>query len=160
MVAYGVSSVTINQRMLNFLVKDEVGKAQMIYIAALLFYKRIKEVTGKANGSGRAYRRKNRFHVASSPGQPPTIDYGKLNKGILFDGKSEGVNLDITSIKKITGSKNSYEVVLPPLGLTLEYGTSRMRARPFIKNSLDFVLSNHLDLIIKIPLELVGFEVT
>jgi hypothetical protein len=158
MVALGVSSVTLNELQLLFLTQNEVAKSQMIYVAALLFYKRIKEVSGKANGSGRAYRRKNRVHVASAPGQPPTIDYGKLRKGILFDGKEASV-LNSVSLSRTTGTKAEYKVTLPPLSLNLEYGTSKMRARPFIKESLDFVLSNYLDLILKAPLELAGLRV-
>jgi hypothetical protein len=154
---FGLSSITINQTQFDYLTKDEVGKARMIYVAAVMFAKRLREVTGKANGSGRAYRRKNRVHVASAPGQPPTIDYGKLKEGILFDGKNP-IDFEVETVSRITG-KDVYKVTLPPLGLTLEYGTSEMRARPFIKDSLDYVLRNYLDIIINLPLVRAGLVV-
>lgn len=72
-----------------------------------------------ANGpkSGRIYKRKGVSHVASSPGQPPANDTGNLASSI--------------SIKK--PRKGLVELIIGALyAQPLEFGTSRMKARPFI----------------------------
>ncbi len=73
----------------------------------------------KGAKSGRVYKRYNpsRTHTASAPGQAPASDTGNLVRNI----KVVQVNQDVTQVK--SEARYSKE---------LEYGTSKMRARPFM----------------------------
>lgn len=74
--------------------------------------------------SGRTYRKYNpsRTHRASAPGQAPMSDTGRLASSITFDTRG-----DLTAI---VGSAIVYAVYL-------EYGTSRMAARPFFRPAVE-----------------------
>lgn len=74
--------------------------------------------------SGRLYQKYNprRTHRASAPGQPPMSDTGRLASSIVFD--QEG---DLTAS---VGSSLVY-------ALYLEYGTRKMRARPFFRPAVE-----------------------
>lgn len=82
------------------------------------------EVLGK-DGSGRVYKRRGGYHVASSPGQPPAPDTGNLRRNWLqrsYFAKGSGkwglrIRLQIKS-------KMFYAVFL-------QGGTRKMAARPF-----------------------------
>lgn len=66
---------------------------------------------------GRTYKRKKRYHIASSPGYAPNVDTGTLRASIKW---------------KPTG-KLKYQISDGVhYGVYLEYGTSRMAARPFM----------------------------
>lgn len=66
---------------------------------------------------GQTYKRKKRYHIASSPGYPPNVDTGTLR----------------ASIKWARGAPLSYRISDGVgYGVYLEYGTSRMVARPFM----------------------------
>ena len=71
---------------------------------------------GKVNGRKRVLA--VRLHRASAPGEPPAVDYGvlwnSLRAGLVGPGLSE----------LAVGAK---------YGRSLEYGTSRMAARPFLR---------------------------
>jgi len=73
----------------------------------------------KGAKSGKVYRKYNptREHVSSAPGQAPASDTGNLVRNI----KVVQVNQDVTQVT--SEAKYSKE---------LEYGTSKMRARPFM----------------------------
>jgi len=73
----------------------------------------------KGAKSGKVYKRYNpsRTHTASAPGQAPASDTGNLVRNI----KVVQVNQDVTQVK--SEARYSKE---------LEYGTSKMRARPFM----------------------------
>ena len=73
----------------------------------------------KGAKSGRVYKRYNpsRTHTASAPGQAPASDTGNLVRNI----KVVQVNQDVTQVT--SEARYSKE---------LEYGTSKMRARPFM----------------------------
>ena len=60
-------------------------------------------------------------HVASQPGYPPNIDTGRLRASIRFRKTSEGIRVE---------DGTDYEV-------HLELGTSRMKARPFMRPAFD-----------------------
>ena len=69
--------------------------------------------------SGKTYKRYNptRTHKASAPGEAPASDTGNLVRNIRVKQKS----LDIVTVE----SRASYSKFL-------EYGTSKMQARPFL----------------------------
>ena len=108
--------------------------------AAIETYDVMIENISKTSGSGKVYKRKGVVHVSSGPGQFPAKDSGFLIGSV-----------GITNPKGIDfGTKNpDVLITLPALpSLELEFGTSRMRSRPFIRRSLDEALNTRLDKII------------
>lgn len=66
---------------------------------------------------GRTYKRGRKYHVASSPGHAPNVDTGTLR----------------ASIKQQPAGHLTYRISDGvEYGVHLEYGTSRMAARPFM----------------------------
>ena len=73
-------------------------------------------------GSGEVYTRGSRSHRASAPGQPPAIDTGNLINSIEVG--------DVTPTQATLGVGAEYAEYL-------EFGTSRMEARPFLRPAMD-----------------------
>lgn len=75
-------------------------------------------VAGISGGSktGRTYRRGNVTHIASAPGQYPASDTGRL---------AGSIRAIISGTTAIVGTNVAY-------GTMLEFGTSRMAARPWL----------------------------
>lgn len=76
--------------------------------------------------TGRIYKRGNRQHQASAPGEPPATDYGALVNSI--ETRISESSADYAESE--TGPTVAY-------GEGLEYGTSRMEARPYGRPTLD-----------------------
>ena len=76
-------------------------------------------------GTGRLYRRGNVQHRASAPGSPPAVDTGRYRSSWRFvlGRDSQGHYVDI-------GTDVKY-------GPYLEYGTSRMAARPHVRPAVN-----------------------
>ena len=72
--------------------------------------------------SGITYRRGNVSHQASAPGQYPATDTGRLASSVQFELPSPG------SMTAVVGTNIMY-------GPMLEFGTSRMAARPWLMPS-------------------------
>lgn len=72
----------------------------------------------RAGGSGRVYVRGARAHQASAPGQMPAVDLGMLVGSL--------------SHEIIRGRYTGYYFTAVLYAPMLEYGTSRMLARPFL----------------------------
>jgi len=85
-------------------------------------------------GTGRAYKTRGKVHVASSPGSAPVKETGALAGSISV---SLGKNSDQSDL-----------IIKSEYALDLEYGTSKMRSRPFIISSLNQALSTRLPEII------------
>lgn len=102
--------------------REEAGKA----VLATAVEMRADIVTSIQRGpaSGRTYKKSNptRTHTASAPGQPPMSDTGRLANSITFDRVG-----DLTAT---VGSALNYAP-------WLEYGTSRMAARPFFRPAIE-----------------------
>ena len=102
--------------------REEAGKA----VLATAIEMRADIVTSIQRGpaSGRTYKKSNptRTHTASAPGQPPMSDTGRLANSITFDRLG-----DLTAT---VGSNLNYAP-------WLEYGTSRMAARPFFRPAVE-----------------------
>lgn len=80
-------------------------------------------MTSMKPGTGRRYKRKSVIHVASAPGQPPAVDTGRLRASIVPKVKTIG-----GEIVGIVGTNVPYAPYL-------EFGTSRMAARPFLRRA-------------------------
>lgn len=109
----------LNQAQYNLLTGDRFFE-NIVGLTTVEIENQIYERIKSRYGSGKLYKRKGRTHVASSPGQPPTVDYGNLIKGLNIDRVSS----------------EEFLLVIPGISLILENGTSKMRARPFIKPSI------------------------
>lgn len=73
--------------------------------------------------SGRWYRRRDRWHRASAPGEAPATDYGNLVRNIRATFEDDN----------LTGIVNSGA----EYSKALEFGTRRMEPRPFMRVSLE-----------------------
>jgi len=74
-----------------------------------------------------AKERAKRYYVASAPGEPPAVRTGRLRNSIKYRVIGGGLNL-----RGIVGS--SLEYAAP-----LEFGTSKMAPRPFLRPSYEKV---------------------
>lgn len=81
-----------------------------------------KEKIQGGSRSGRTYRRRTIVHRASAPGEFPKSDTGQLVSSLYFKIASD-------KLSAFFGTKLNY-------GTYLEYGTSRMRARPWLLPTL------------------------
>jgi HK97 gp10 family phage protein len=72
--------------------------------------------------SGRTYRRRSVTHQASAPGEFPKTDSGQLVSSLFF-------RVGADKLSAFFGTKLAY-------GRYLEFGTSRMAARPWLRPTL------------------------
>ena len=74
---------------------------------------------------GKLYKIGKRWkpHQASAPGEPPAIDSGELAQSINFQVKDNGAVGEVGSDKKH--------------GLYMEYGTSKIKPRPWLKPAFE-----------------------
>lgn len=90
---------------------------QYLEYAAIDLEKKIKKSINSGTKSGEQYTRGNKIHQASAPGEAPANDSGKL----------------ASSVKAKKVKKNHYEVDITAVySVALEFGNSRVQARPFI----------------------------
>jgi hypothetical protein len=76
--------------------------------------------------TGRVYQKSNpkRTHRASAPGEAPANDLGFLASQIFAEPSSEPMTVNLTS--------------RAPYSVYLEYGTMRIRPRPFLRPAAEF----------------------
>lgn len=78
----------------------------------------------KGPKTGRLYTRRGIAHRASAPGEYPASDTGRLVNSIRAQVRRKGQNVDA-----LIGASTDYAKML-------EFGTRRMRKRPFLKPSI------------------------
>ena len=71
---------------------------------------------------------KKKLHYPSVPGNPPASDSGNLRRSITFSVTEEDT--------RITGRVGSAQTLNPPYGYYLEFRTSRMAARPWLRPAM------------------------
>lgn len=94
-----------------------IGKALAVSVVEMDAHAKEK-IQGGARG-GRVYRRGGVTHQASAPGEFPKTDRGQLVASLFF-------RVAGNRLSAVFGSKLGY-------ARALEYGTSRMRARPWLR---------------------------
>lgn len=102
-----------------------------INLGVMLFEREVKKELQKP-GTGRLYKRRRRrgrgqFHRASAPGHPPASDMGRLRASI-----TRLVERELLAWVGQVGTDVKY-------GAHLEFGTSRMAARPFMLTTLESI---------------------
>jgi HK97 gp10 family phage protein len=97
-----------------------IGTALAVSVVEMDAYAK-KKIQGGAR-SGRTYRRRTVSHKASAPGEFPKTDTGQLVASLYF-------KVAANKLSAFFGTKLNY-------GKYLEYGTSRMRARPWLHPTL------------------------
>lgn len=73
--------------------------------------------------TGKIYKRRTVTHQASAPGEPPKTDRGILVSNITVEKESKGYT---------TGSRKG-----APHGFWMEFGTSKVKARPWLQPAFD-----------------------
>lgn len=81
-------------------------------------------------GTGRWYRRPGRWHRASAPGETPAVDYGDLRNAIEHDVRSTH-----NSVIGRIGTNVRQRTFIMGYERTLEFGTRRIKARPFMRRT-------------------------
>ena len=74
--------------------------------------------------TGKRYKRGSKWHIASSPGNPPRVDTGNLIGSIIMDARHNEV--EVGSI-----------ITDPPYPIYLEEGTDKMAPRPWLEPAFD-----------------------
>lgn len=90
---------------------------QLLEKTALEAETTMKDSITEGSKSGVIYRRNNKEHRSSAPGQAPANDTGKLASGINYN--------------KVSDREHEIKITTE-YALALEVGTSRMAPRPFI----------------------------
>jgi len=103
-------------------VKDQNAALDVALIEAGFRIQREAKKSIQAHRSrGREYQHGNVTHVASKPGFPPNTDTGLLVNSVYVDAKEKGAQVKTV----IVGTDLKY-------GKWLEFGTTRMAARPWL----------------------------
>ena len=118
-MAYKIDIDTATARFL----LDKKNLDLVIAVAAQVGAEQIVENISHTSGSGKAYKTRGRVHIASSPGQYPTKETGELARSV--------------DVRMGINSSQADIVISSPYALDLEYGTSKMRPRPFINRSIN-----------------------
>lgn len=82
-------------------------------------------MTNTRTDSAKAYKRGRKVHYASADGEYPAVDYGALRRSI-----THSVEYTETGVQGKVGT-------MLPYGKYLEFGTSKMAARPWLMPSMD-----------------------
>lgn len=108
-------------------VETDIGKA-LAKSCALVQSTAIKSMRDTAIDYSKSYHTYNKqiVHHPSIAGNPPAVDTGTLRRSITYNvNENEKYGRVGSTIKN------------PPYGLYLEYGTSRMRPRPWLRPALE-----------------------
>jgi HK97 gp10 family phage protein len=83
--------------------------------------------------TGKKYKRGSKIHIASIPGKPPAIDTGRLVNSInyIVDVYTKGYAAEVFASTKYAAD--------------LEFGTTKMAARPFMQPALESSKQKILD---------------
>lgn len=108
------------QKLAKVVVEQSAGMRRAIALSALDVATDARRSIQRGGRSGAPYVRYNprRAGVASAPGEPPKTDTGRLVGSIFADVLESGLEAEVG-----TGIK---------YGKFLEFGTTRMRARPWL----------------------------
>ncbi len=98
---------------------------QIIGAGGQMVMNEAKQSIQRSSGGGKTYQKYNprRTHTASAAGQPPNTDTGFLVSNIFLQIDPDGLGADVESRADYSGY--------------LEFGTSKMEARPYLQPALE-----------------------
>lgn len=109
-------TLEIDKRELERIIRNTPGRLEEVKDAVAAEIQGDIVMSFGTGPAGRSYKRGGVTHVASSPGSPPNVDTGALRASI------RAKSLGPTSAEVVAGTEYAQ---------WLEYGTTRMAARPF-----------------------------
>lgn len=127
---------------LNLIIAISPQKGEEAISATAFEGERIVKMSFGTGEKGRTYRRGGVTHTASAPGSPPAIDTGKLMNGIY--------------VKPMGRMRKAISTGDTEYAAALEYGTSRIAPRPFMRPmalKLEREIDDIFDLILGAALE-------
>ncbi len=116
--------IVLDDAVLNNLIKTAPQEASRIIRKLAIEGQNHVKLSFNTSPPGRTYTRGSISHTASKPGNAPNVDTGTLRAGI-------GVEARGTMGQSITSSAE--------YGPYLEFGTSRMGARPFMRPMFEWL---------------------
>lgn len=119
----GLDSLTEKLSAISKGLDAETKKA--LYLSGLKIEEHAKRSIAGGGKTGKVYRRGKVTHVASAPGEAPATDTGRLVNSIHIEAVDNG-----DAVKVSAGSG------VVKYAAMLEFGTSRMEARPFMGPAL------------------------
>lgn len=97
--------------------------------------------------TGITYKRGKKFHIASSPGNPPAIDTGELARSIIFDVRDMEVEVGVAGgapyAPFLEGGTDRLKIT-STADLLYSTQVSNIKPRPFLKPA---VLKHHKEII-------------
>lgn len=112
----------LQKKLLKLPVDARLGIGRALAVSVVKLDEYAKEKIQGGGRAGRTYRRGKRTHQASAAGEFPKSDYGQLTRSFF-------IRVAADKLSAFFGTKLAY-------GRYLEFGTSRMRARPWLRPTL------------------------
>ena len=118
-------TVTRQSKVKGVTAKYNAKLKQIIGVGGQMVMNEAKQSIQQNSGGGKTYQKykPRRTHTASAEGQPPNTDTGFLVSNIFLQIDPDGLGADVESRADYSGY--------------LEFGTSKMRARPYLQPALE-----------------------
>jgi HK97 gp10 family phage protein len=118
-------TVTRQSKVKGVTAKYNAKLKQIIGAGGQMVMNEAKQSIQQNSGGGKTYQKykPRRTHTASAEGQPPNTDTGFLVSNIFLQIDPDGLGADVESRADYSGY--------------LEFGTSKMRARPYLQPALE-----------------------
>ena len=118
-------TVTRQSKVKGVTAKYNAKLKQIIGAGGQMVMNEAKQSIQQNSGGGKTYQKYNprRTHTASAEGQPPNTDTGFLVSNIFLQIDPDGLGADVESRADYSGY--------------LEFGTSKMEARPYLQPALE-----------------------
>lgn len=120
----GLDRLASKSKIVSQIAQQEVRKA--LFASGAMVEKDAKESIAQGKKTGRVYKRGSRTHQASAPGEAPASDTGRLVNSINVRPAEGELAVDVVA----GGGIVKYARML-------EFGTSKMAARPFLFPALE-----------------------
>ena len=107
---------------------------QKLIAVGMMIEREVKE--SMVEGGGVTYTKGGIAHTASAEGEPPAVDTGRLRASISTNWTGGGGDANEDGVGDPGGGEQEFTVVVGTnveYGPMLEFGTSRMGARPFMR---------------------------
>lgn len=139
MISFTVQGIDALTDRLSDVPKDMAKEIREAVNQSVLMVKDSALRSVRRHSAGKTYKRGNKTHVASRPGDAPNSDGGNLIENIrVSTAKGNMLKGYSAEVKAIT-----------PYAMRLEYGQGKLKARPFMRPALEKNKAKIRKLIIK-----------